>query len=232
MSPIDLSLQIPITYQDEWHDGFGARGWKLDCATGHSEMIASTSCLGGKSPTSVIVHDVVDHHLSGFGWTLPDEAKAIVIHGLRNGIEVLSSLESLADDLLRESPPACAIEAFLPPEIAVAFDFEGSAHHTKVRLLIEKFERDELRAMLAKQLHVVGLMGIPEALTRWHMIGLTVEDLPATGFAIQRLLVSAETAIDAQHENVANAILEVLPGRCLLVLRIAGRETRFVESAG
>ena len=60
------SLVVPVTYRKEWQDGFGARSWKLDAAANDRMVIASTSYTGEKIATSVLVHDLLDHCVSGF----------------------------------------------------------------------------------------------------------------------------------------------------------------------
>lgn len=89
-----------MSYRDEWVDGFGARGWKLDSALGYPDMIAATSYPGLKSPTSVPVHDVLDHWLPGFGYDPWDEAKATLQHVLRNALDIDASYAQLARDIL------------------------------------------------------------------------------------------------------------------------------------
>ncbi len=63
------SLVIPVTYKREWQDGFGARGWKLDCALDDPNVIAATAETGCQINTSVLVHDILDHYISGFPLT-------------------------------------------------------------------------------------------------------------------------------------------------------------------
>jgi hypothetical protein len=57
---------VPVSYQKTWNDGFGARGWKLDVANTDPAIIASTRETGDRIPTSVLIHDLLDHLLSGF----------------------------------------------------------------------------------------------------------------------------------------------------------------------
>lgn len=61
------TIQVPVTYRREWQDGFGARGWKLDVSIGEPSVIAATAEHGTRIPTSVLMHDILDHHPCGFG---------------------------------------------------------------------------------------------------------------------------------------------------------------------
>ncbi|HEB97490.1 MAG TPA: hypothetical protein ENI96_13790, partial [Sedimenticola thiotaurini] len=82
-------MRIPVTYRDEWQDGFGARGWKLDASLMESTVISSTAYTGEKVPTSVLVHDILDHLLSGFGFSgHRNEAMAVVQLASRTGADI------------------------------------------------------------------------------------------------------------------------------------------------
>lgn len=91
---------MALSYCNEWEDGFGTRGWKLDHARDHSDVIAATAYPGLRSPTCVPVHDVLDHWLPGFGYGPWDEAKATFQHALRNGLDVDASYANLAREIL------------------------------------------------------------------------------------------------------------------------------------
>lgn len=75
---------VPVTYAREWLDGFGARGWKLDVSMSDPSVTAATAETGNRIPTSVLVHDILDHHFSG-----------LAVGGHRNG-------ESLPEFLPKE----------------------------------------------------------------------------------------------------------------------------------
>ncbi len=57
---------LGIHYRARWDDGYGARGWKLVANVADPEIIASTRETGAALPTSVLVHDALDHLVSGF----------------------------------------------------------------------------------------------------------------------------------------------------------------------
>ncbi|MFN2348484.1 MAG: hypothetical protein ABR558_02765 [Thioalkalivibrio sp.] len=59
-------VTVGAHYERIWQDGFGARGWKLNHTLNDPEIIASTRETGNSIPTSVFVHDVLDHLFSGF----------------------------------------------------------------------------------------------------------------------------------------------------------------------
>lgn len=81
--------RFDLTYHSEWQDGFGAQGWKLDLAMNNPQVIACTAYTGEKTQTSVLVHDILDHLVSGFWLSgYENEARATAMHGIRNGIEI------------------------------------------------------------------------------------------------------------------------------------------------
>jgi hypothetical protein len=64
--PMNVEMYVAVTYRREWQDGFGARGWKLDIGIDDGYVIASTAYCGENIPTSILIHDIVDHHLCAF----------------------------------------------------------------------------------------------------------------------------------------------------------------------
>ena len=67
MSRHATEVRVPCLYRRTWQDGFGARGWKLAGTANDPEVIASTAATGERIPTSVFVHDILDHFLCGLG---------------------------------------------------------------------------------------------------------------------------------------------------------------------
>jgi hypothetical protein len=93
------SVTVPISYCAEWMDGYGARGWKIDMTVDDPEIIASTSETGLHIPTSVLIHDILDHYLCG----LPPSGhrnEAIALHqlALRTGADPLPDLAQMVDE--------------------------------------------------------------------------------------------------------------------------------------
>lgn len=66
-APCDDGIVFPACYRDGWQDGYGACGWKLEVALSDPAIIACTAYTGKQVPTSVLVHDILDHLVSGFG---------------------------------------------------------------------------------------------------------------------------------------------------------------------
>lgn len=83
-----MSVEVSVTYRREWQDGYGARGWKLDVSLDDPEVIASTAEAGLRLPTSVLIQDILDHHLSGLALG-GHRNEAVALHqlGLRTGAD-------------------------------------------------------------------------------------------------------------------------------------------------
>lgn len=218
-----IENRFRLTYRDEWSDSFGARGWKLESAVANPEIIACTAHAGGKSPTSVIVHDILDHLVSGFGLSgCLNEARAIVMHGLRNGIEVRSSFECLVDDILRDpasdSDARELFAALLPAP--VRFCCRSSAE--MVERVGAQLGTAKMRARLIQRLIGVGLGGVRTAMTNWERRHLPFEKMADIGFCVQELLEKADDAILANKIAVADALLDLSDDVCRLELSTNG----------
>jgi hypothetical protein len=98
----DNSVQVPVTYKKVWDDGFGARGWKVNATIGDPEIIASTRETGQRINTSVFIHDILDHFLSGFGVSgHRSEAMALIQLSRRTGSDPRPDYEQLVrEDIL------------------------------------------------------------------------------------------------------------------------------------
>jgi len=92
----DDGVQVPVTYKKVWDDGFGARGWKVNATIGDPEIIASTRETGQRINTSVFIHDILDHFLSGFGVSgHRSEAMALIQLSKRTGSDPRPDYEQL-----------------------------------------------------------------------------------------------------------------------------------------
>lgn len=185
-----------MTYRTEWQDGFGARGWKLDFATNDPMVIACTAYTGEKSPTSVLVHDILDHFVSGFppsGYL--NEARATALHGLRNGLEVHSSYESMVDEILGSKGLEEPVDEFLPPFLIAEVPKEIIANDEKFACLLEKYGAEYLRQAMLKYFFQIGLSGIPMAMDNWRKHRIEFGKMNSMGRCIQCLLEDAEKII-------------------------------------
>ncbi len=185
---------VPVAYRTEWPDGFGARGWKLDAAVGDCHVIASTVYTGEKVPTSVLVHDVLDHYISGFGFSgHRNEAMATAQLGLRGGAEIRSSYLLMVHDILHGEVEGESLDTFLPPSLKRLLPTEALVSVEKMHYLAERLSKGELHSILLSHFYEIGLSGVPRAIASWTSHGLDYERRAAIGLCLQRLLARAET---------------------------------------
>ncbi len=208
---------VPVTYRSEWNDGFGAQGWKLDCALDDRKVIACTSYSGGGSPTSVLVHDVLDHYISGFPLSGYDhEAMATAMHGLRNGIEVTSSFKWMVDEILNDPDLEDSLLPFLPPNMAGVILNEPLSGKAQRQRLLEHIDIEQLRESLLAGFFRVGLEGVPKAIQQWQAHGLGFANMRAIGFSLQRLLQRADAYVGEQNISYAKAQFGLSNEQCYL----------------
>lgn len=223
-------IRFDLTYHSEWLDGYGAQGWKLDVAMDDPEVIACTAYTGNKTPTSVLVHDMLDHLASGFGLSgYANEARAAAIHGLRNGVEVRSSYEWMTDEILGAKLLKENIIDFFPASIAHTVPTPTTPEET-VALLTENNDPAELRRQLVEGFFRVGLSGIPIALSNWQARNLDFNRMHSIGLCLQALLAEAQDIILDWNADTAKGQLLVANEVCELLVGVDDpcRETRIV----
>lgn len=212
----DRGVEIPVTYMDSWNDGFGARGWKLDATINDPVIIASTRETGQCIPTSVFVHDVLDHFLSGFGVSgHRSEAMALRQLSLRTGSDPSSDyLQLINEDILCGMVNGETMSDFLPESLQISLPVSRQAraaqdavvdHHAEevlpgsaqIECLAGIHGQEKLAEMLLQHFHEMGRDGEQHAVASWKLAGLEHELQTETGLALQKLLV----IIDSDAEN-------------------------------
>ena len=191
-------LIIPVSYRDEWQDGLGARGWKMDRAIGDPVLIATTAYSGEKVPTSVLIHDMLDHFVSGFGLSgHRNEAKATMQLGLRTGAEIASSYAQLAEDIIVTGINGETLVQFLPPALCALLPTAAATDRERIAALKQRIGSTKLKDALIEQLWTCGNLGRAEAMTSWQAHGLDYARRSAIGLCLQQLLICAENHVDA-----------------------------------
>lgn len=201
--------QFDVTYHSEWQDGYGAQGWKLNVTMDDPDVIACTPYPGNKTPTSVLVHDILDHLVSGFGLSgFANEARATAMHGIRNGIEVRSSYEWMADEILSTKLLKVDITDFLPASIMDSIPTPSTPDKT-MALLLENNDRADIRNRLVEGFFRVGLSGIPIAISNWQNQRLDFNRMYSIGVCLQALFIEAQ-------DIIANWAVETAKGQILV----------------
>jgi hypothetical protein len=186
-------VTVAVTFRERWQDGFGARGWKLDDAMAESEVIAATPYAGDRIPTSVLVHDILDHWVPGFPLTgHRAEAKALVQLAARTGSDPLPDYGQMVDeDLLRGDCSGESLESFLPPVLAERLP-EAGTERERMAAITASLGTGLVRATLVARFVELGWAAMPEVPTAWAARGLDYERRAGLGLALQGLLTWAD----------------------------------------
>lgn len=215
---------VPVTFKRQWDDGYGARGWKLDSSAHDPEVIASTAFPGESIPTSVLIHDILDHLISGFGPSgHRNEAMALAQLQLRTGSYIRPDLEQMIDeDILHGTVIGESLESFLPGELLRHLSQEQMSDKQKMDGLIAKLGREEVRASLLKRFYELGEQGIADARKNWQRLGLDHAARMATGLCLQALLVKVDNYVSTHDVDQARG--EFVVGKTACAMRLSAPE--------
>jgi len=201
---------VPILYHHEWADGFGARGWKLEAAIDDPEVIAATSETGLRIPTSVLVHDILDHHLCGLPLS-GHRNEAVALHqlSLRTGSDPRPDLIQMVDeDIMHGRVLGESMHAFLPEPLRARLpggltDDKGIAEY-----FIHDLGWEKLHQALTQHMADIGREGASEARSRYQSSGLDYARRSALGLAMQALFERADAlAVSADWEKAQGRFL-------------------------
>lgn len=179
---------VPALYAEQWEDGFGARGWKLDVPGLGEDVIAATPYTGQRIPTSVFVHDLVDHHLCGFRLSgYLDEAGALVQLAERTGSDPVGDFQQIIDeDLLSGLVAGSDWKVLLPAPLAAQIDPSADPKVT-LQDLRRKLGDGLLRALFTAGFVHEGWLRREAARTAWTAHGLDYAARARIALALQEL---------------------------------------------
>jgi hypothetical protein len=213
LQPGPDGVRVALRYRREWQDGYGARGWKLEAAVGDPAIIASTRETGDRIPTSVLVHDVLDHFLSGFAVSgHRAEAMATVQLSERTASPVERDFLQLVDeDLLFGQVNGESLASFLPADLLSRVP-AAAAGGTRAMMhsLQQQLGRQALRERLVQRLFDLGKRGKPHARRCWRALGLEYGLRGRIGEALQRILQEAD--LDVERAGTAGLCARFLVG--------------------
>ncbi len=201
-----LPLSILVTYRHEWQDGYGARGWKLNCALDDPNVIAATAETGCRINTSVLIHDILDHYISGFPLSgHRNEAMALTQLASRTGSDPRADYEQMVDeDLMQGRVSGESFRSFLPEHLIRLLPEDSLSGKEIIEFLKEKTGHTSLRSILADHFFELGQQGIPMARANWRRHELDYEQRKGFGICLQNLLERGEEIIArGQHVDAA-----------------------------
>lgn len=215
---LETRVRIPVTYCAEWQDGYGARGWKLDVSVDDPEVIAATAETGRKLPTSVLVHDILDHHLCGLALG-GHRNEAIALHqlSLRTGADPQPDLLQMVDeDLMHGGVVGESMRDFLSEELRAVLPPGLNGDRSVIQYLAARMGRDALRQSLLRRLCDIGRDMSDVALAHYRRSGLDPARRGILGLALQTLLVRIDARALSENWQEAHGRFVLLDHRCAL----------------
>lgn len=198
---------LPVSYKKSWDDGFGARGWKLDATIGDPQIIASTREAGRQINTSVFVHDILDHFLSGFGISgHRSEAMALIQLSKRTKSDPGPDYEQMVkEDIINGIVNGESLTTFLPERLLDLLPPDTKIANEEIMpFLKQKIGESKLCDILVEHFFTLGKTGEQHAIDSWKALGLNPEKQTGTGLALQKLL----EVIDSKAEEAGIEKLE------------------------
>lgn len=219
MNRAETEVRIPFSYHREWQDGLGARGWKLDCSIGDPMVIAATAETGEQIPTSVFIHDILDHHLCGLPMSgHRNEAIALIQLARRTGADPQPDFAGMVrEDIMQGMVNGESLRSFLPTELSAQLP-EGLDGRAAIDWLAEEIGREVLRERLIRRFFELGEAGAIEAAESYRSHGLDYERRGALGLALQALLVEMDRHALAQAWREAHGEVVLTSVRCGFVV--------------
>jgi hypothetical protein len=191
---------VPATYRCCWNDGFGARGWKLDAAIGDLAIIASTRETGDQIPTSVLIHDILDHLLSGFCIS-GHRAAAMASYqlSLRTGGDIRPDyLQLVNEDIRYGHVNGESLVSFLPEQLLqVVTDVLTQDEQLIMAVLAERLGIQVFIEQLVRWLVELGQRGGELANASWKILGLDNSKRSRIGLTLQNILLDADLQAEA-----------------------------------
>ena len=215
---IDGVVQIPVRYKNKWDDDFAVRGWKVNATIGDPTIIASTRETGQRINTSVLVHDILDHFLSGFGVSgHRSEAMALVQLAKRTDSNPASDYEQIIrEDMMIGRINGESFMTFLPNDLVSLLPVEHEMSEGDIiNFLLNKMGKVELIAVLVDRFFTIGMMGEQHALTSFEKLGLDTDKRKEMGLSLQGLLQIVDEKAEASGVEELDALISISNEKCL-----------------
>lgn len=225
--PDQWNVILPATYCTEWKDGYGVRGWKLDISIGDPAVIASTEETGRQIPTSVFVHDIVDHHLCGLPMSgHRNEAIALNLLSERTASSPIPDYRQMTEeDILRGDVNGEKMVTFLPPHLLAQVPEDTKKDDRMIiNYLAERLGKEELKNRLIQHFQDLGKEGYQQAKNVWMATGLDFERRKEIGLCLQALLEQSSAFLKEIAPEELHAEIRLSNNRCGLWLKEVNKE--------
>jgi hypothetical protein len=214
-------VNIPVTYKSSWNDGFGACGWKLDCSIGEPSVIAATAEAGQRIPTSVLVHDILDHHLCGVDiGGHRNEAVALIQLQKRTGSDPLPDFAQIInEDLMHGRTNGESLRSFLPDDLRQLLTDDLEDDKQAIAVLCDRLGEDNLRQRLLQQFVDIGHKAEKSAQQAFEKHGLDYSKRSEIGLCLQSVLREADQLLRWNNVEQAHAQFWIDHQQCGLDIR-------------
>jgi hypothetical protein len=221
MNRAETEVRIPFSYHREWQDGLGARGWKLDCSIGDPMVIAATAETGEQIPTSVFIHDILDHHLCGLPMSgHRTEAIALIQLAARTGADPRPDFAGMVrEDLMQGQVNGEPLRSFLPPALREQLPDTLDNGAEIIDWLAEQLGRETLRERLVERFFELGETGAASARQHYQSHGLDYDRRRELGLALQTLLVEMDKRALELNWEEAHGEVALTQQRCGFVIK-------------
>ncbi|HFC92454.1 MAG TPA: hypothetical protein ENJ51_06545 [Leucothrix mucor] len=203
---------IPVTYEKSWQDGFGARGWKVDVTIGDPEIIASTRETGIKINTSVFIHDILDHFLSGF-WISGhrSEAMALIQLAKRTNSDPRSDYKQMViEDTLNGRVNGEDFIDFLPEQLKSLLPANHEMDNKGIITFLKRqLGERKLCDQLVNHFFILGKKGEAHAIESWKSLGLNPKKQTEIGLALQSMLTVVDKKVESDDVEKLTASITI-----------------------
>ena len=214
-------VQVQATYKKMWSDGFGARGWKLNSTIGDPEIIASTRETGQRINTSVFIHDILDHFLSGFGVSgHRSEAMALIQLSKRTESDPRPDYEQMVkEDIINGRVNGESLVAFLPSELRILVPSNTEMTNKEIiAFLKESLGKKRLIELLVENFFTLGKAGEKHANNSWKKLGLNPKKGTEIGLALQEVLNEVDRVAEESSVENLDASITISNDKCIINL--------------
>jgi len=220
-------VRIPVTYMERWDDEFCARGWKLDCSIHENSVIASTADAGTRIPTSVLIHDILDHRLCGVDiGGHRNEAIALVQLAQRTGADPkIDYAQIVNEDIFIGHVNGESMMEFLPSELKKLVNPKVKNGMDIITILIKQVGRENLRNILVDYFFSIGKAEEKVALEVFESHGLSYKKRTRIGLCLQRILMEADSDMCNGEVKIANGEFFVSNNECALIISTPVKHT-------
>ena len=230
---LDFPVSVPVTYFKEWQDGFGARGWKVNSTIGDPAVIAATAETGECIPTSVLIHDMLDHYLCGLKMSgHRNEACALIQLASRTESDPTPDFTQMVEeDLMRGIVNGESLSSFINDDMRAHVYTEVKSNRDLIAVLKDRLGDQRLKDALVQRFFDIGQSYQTQAQSTYESHGLDYEERGDLGFKLQTLLKQVDKDAFEQQWQTAEGYFDLNDVSPQFRLSAPGNKTYALEQS-